>query len=390
MTTTIQSDDLVIIGGGIMGLMTAYYASAFVDNITILEKKTIGCENKEAASFSFTRSIRVDFLEPFYARLAYEAVGMWRELEKLTDKRLFVNCGCMNIAKDSITPNLEQTYAERSYQNIKSLNFKPRMLSRTELRQYYPQFEADIGTLDNQGGFLFLPAITELMLRLLKSRGVKILENTNVVDIQESSSGVLVESSRGRLVAESLVVVAGKGTNEVLGRVRGNRLQLPITYNRPQRKYYYPSSDIAEHFLPENFPVFAYTDVGIYGHPIFDRAKGAVKVAYFVPVGIKKDDQKIRCVEDFVNECLPVLKDVPSEEITDADNCWYDIVADDDFILGELPGFKRILVGTGWRGTGYKFAPWVGKTISQLALQRGTVYDINQFSLRRFNNETVK
>jgi len=40
--------------------------------------------------------------------------------------------------------------------------------------------------------------------------------------------------------------------------------------------------------------------------------------------------------------------------------------------------------GVGWRGTGYKFAPWVGKVLAQLAVQRGTVYDIGRFSPARF------
>ncbi len=60
-----------------MGLCTAYYASEFVQNITILEKATIGAENKAAASFSYTRSMRNDYLDPLYARLAYEARKLW-------------------------------------------------------------------------------------------------------------------------------------------------------------------------------------------------------------------------------------------------------------------------------------------------------------------------
>ena len=68
--------DLIIIGGGVMGLCTAYYASQFTDRVTLLEKASIGVENKEAASFSYTRSVRNDYLDPFYARLAYEAIRL--------------------------------------------------------------------------------------------------------------------------------------------------------------------------------------------------------------------------------------------------------------------------------------------------------------------------
>ena len=66
------------------------------------------------------------------------------------------------------------------------------------------------------------------------------------------------------------------------------------------------------------------------------------------------------------------------------DTCWYDLVADDEFILGAVPGVSDVYTGVGWRGTGYKFAPWVGKVLAQLAAQRGTVYDIGRFTPARF------
>ncbi len=49
MKPTIQ--DLIIIGGGVMGLCTAYYASQFTHRITLLEKSTIGVDNKEGSGF---------------------------------------------------------------------------------------------------------------------------------------------------------------------------------------------------------------------------------------------------------------------------------------------------------------------------------------------------
>ena len=71
------------------------------------------------------------------------------------------------------------------------------------------------------------------------------------------------------------------------------------------------------------------------------------------------------------------------------DTCWYDLVADDEFILGAVPGADGLYTGVGWRGTGYKFAPWVGRVLAQLALQRGTVYDIGRFTPARFAAEGV-
>jgi glycine/D-amino acid oxidase-like deaminating enzyme len=59
-------------------------------------------------------------------------------------------------------------------------------------------------------------------------------------------------------------------------------------------------------------------------------------------------------------------------------------VADDDFILGPVPGVAGVFTGVGWHGTGYKFAPWAGRVLAQLALQGGTVYDIRRFAPGRF------
>src|SRR2546423_14217913 len=104
-----EIQNITIIGGGIMGLCTAYYASEFVQNITILEKATIGPENKAAASFSYTRSIRNDYLDPLYARLAYEARTLWLELQSKAAEPFIIDCGWLKISKESITHKINET-----------------------------------------------------------------------------------------------------------------------------------------------------------------------------------------------------------------------------------------------------------------------------------------
>ena len=59
-------------------------------------------------------------------------------------------------------------------------------------------------------------------------------------------------------------------------------------------------------------------------------------------------------------------------------------LAADEFIPGAVPGAPDVYTEVEWRGTGYKFAPWVGKVLAQLAVQRGTVYDIGRCTPARF------
>jgi sarcosine oxidase / L-pipecolate oxidase len=384
MSQTAEAQDLVIIGGGIMGLMTAYFASELAEHIVILEKRTIG--NQEASSFSFTRSMHTDYLDSLYARLAYEALGMWHELRDRTGQPLLVDNGCLNIAKETVTPKLDETYTAKCYEVVEGLGLRPEKLSKEAFQKRYPQFDVDFGYLNSAGGYFNLRIIADTLVGLLRERGVEIIENVDTDEIVEENDQVRVNTNKGVFVAKKVVITpGGKWANEVLELVKGNELRLPIKLTRPESRYYYPGPDQREQFLPENFPVFAYPDVGIYGHPITDEQKGAIKVAFYEPSDFEPDaDGKIRGVADFVEECMPTLKNMRSEVVTDADQCFYDVVEDGHFVLGGLPRYQHIFIGTGWHGAGYKFSPWVGKTLSQLALQNGTVYDIKQFSPGRF------
>src|SRR3989338_10878969 len=112
-------EDLIVVGGGIMGLFTAYYASQYSKNIILLEKRTVG--NKFSASSGYSRSIRNDYLNPFYSCLAAESQKMWRDLEVKTDRKFIIKNGCFNIAKKDVTSKLEETYAQKNYQILKKL-----------------------------------------------------------------------------------------------------------------------------------------------------------------------------------------------------------------------------------------------------------------------------
>ncbi|HEX9131151.1 MAG TPA: FAD-dependent oxidoreductase [Ktedonobacteraceae bacterium] len=377
--------NLTIIGGGIMGLCTAYYASEFVQRITILEKATIGEANKTAASFSYTRSIRNDYLDPLYARLAYEARKLWLELQSKAAEPFLIDCGCLNIAKESITNELAETYAAQSCNTLTSLHLKTEAFTRETLQQRFPQFDADMGRLDVEAGMLYVPVITQTLLALLKQRHVNIVEGVNVTGVEHRDKHLYIGTDAGEFLTEKLVVTAGLGTNDVLQCIDGCALRFPLIPDRPsQCKYFIPLAEKRAMFTSDALPVFAYLDAGIYGHPIYQGKTPGVKIGFYNPPDINRLNTSIHDVHSFVEECMPALRDADAVDVTDVDQCFYDLVADDNFILGNVPGFSNISVGVGWRGTGYKYAPWVGRTLMQLALQEGTVNDISHFSPQRF------
>jgi glycine/D-amino acid oxidase-like deaminating enzyme len=378
-----MTEDVVVIGGGVMGLFTAYHASQRSDRVVVLERGRVG--DPMTASYGRTRSYRSDYLDPTYVRLAREALRLWDEFESRTRATALVRCGCMNIAKRSVTPELASTYAELSYRILQQLGVPSASLTGEALRARFPYLEADAGYLDLDGGVVNLPAVTAALRRALANRGVQLVEEVTTHLVIRDLDLIRVETAAGVWRSRSLVVTAGLGTNDVLERLEGSSLHVPITRDRPvEAKYYTPRDSARSLFTSDAMPVIAYLDAGIYCHPIVDGLVDKVKIGYYHPPDLPRVSTAIDSVISFVEQCLPGLIGAHVEPVDDVDGCDYDLVADDEFVLGAVPGFPGAYVGVGWRGTGYKFAPWVGRVLAQLALQQGTVYDIGRFDPARF------
>jgi sarcosine oxidase len=381
-----MTEDVVIIGGGVMGLFTAYRASQHTDRVVVLERRRVG--DPMTASYGRTRSYRSDYLDPTYVRLAREALRLWDEFESQTGSAALVRCGCMNIAKRSVTPEITSSYGELSYRLLQQLGIPSGSLTGKALRARFPYVDADAGYLDLDGGVVNVPAVTTALRRALASRGVQLVEEVATHLVLRDADLIRVETDAGVWRSRSLVVTAGHGTNDVLERLEGTSLRVPIARDRPiEAKYFTPPDSIRSLFTSDAMPVIACLDVGIYCHPIVDGLIDKVKIGYYHPPDLPRSSTTIDSVTSFVEQCLPGLIGARTEPVDDVDGCDYDLVADDDFVLGAVPGFPGAYVAVGWRGTGYKFAPWVGRVLAQLALQEATEYDIGRFDPGRFTKE---
>jgi sarcosine oxidase len=374
-----MTHDLVVIGGGVMGLFTAHHAAERGADAVVLERGRIG--DPATASFGRTRSFRSDYLDPHYARLAQEAFRLWEEFERLTGIEVLVRCGCMNVAKRSVTPDLDGTYARQSAAVLTSIGTTPEALDAEALRHRFPYLEADVAQLEHDAGVVDVGAATSGLVARVNT-----IEGVTTRAIARDGDAYRISTDAGELVARSLVIAAGHGTNDVLRRLPGCRLQVPITRDRPREaKYFVPPRQDRDRFTSRAMPVIAYLDAGVYCHPIVDGLVDAVKIGYYNPPDVPRDRTSIDSIASFVEQCMPGLRGAAISDVEDVDGCDYDVVADDDFVLGAIPGLDHAFVGVGWRGTGYKFAPWVGRVLAESAVQGGTVYDIARFDPARFD-----
>ena len=383
--------DLVIVGGGVMGMFTAYTAAQHGSRVAVLERGRLG--DPATASYGRTRSYRRDYLDATYARLADEAVRLWDQFEAANGAEVLVRCGCMNIAKAAVTPDLAKTYATLSKDVMTQLGMPVQRATGADVAATYPYLVADVADLDPVGGLVNLPAVNATLQAGLAATGTPVHQDTEVSAIERDGAQLRITTSAGTFLTSSLVVTAGHGTNDVLALLPGNTLQVPITKDRPHdAKYFRPPADQRHLYTSDAMPVIAYLDTGIYLHPIVDGLIDKVKIGYYNPPDMPataSGTTSIDNIAEFVEQCMPGLAGSEVTQVLDVDQCDYDLVADDNFVIGAVPGYDNVFVGVGWRGTGYKFAPWVGRVLYELALRQGTVYDIGQFSPARFTTPAV-
>jgi glycine/D-amino acid oxidase-like deaminating enzyme len=375
--------DLLVIGGGVMGLFTAYTAAQQHERVMVVEKGRVG--DPATASFGRTRSYRRDYLDAGYARLADEAIRLWTEFEARSGTEVLVRCGCLNIATASVTPDLAATYAGRSTDVLRRLGMPVTSYDAAGVAERYPFLRADRADLDPAGGLVDLPAVTRALVEGLRETKTDVLEQVDTSAIRREGDLVRVVTDTGEFVTRALVITAGHGTNDVLALLPGNELRVPITKDRPSdAKYFVPPPGRRHLFTSDVMPVIAYLDTGIYLHPIVEGLIDAVKIGYYDPPDMPRGRTSVDSIAAFVEQCLPGIAGARITQVGDVDQCDYDLVADDEFVLGAVPGFTNVHVGVGWRGTGYKFAPWVGRVLFELACREGTVYDIARFDPARF------
>jgi glycine/D-amino acid oxidase-like deaminating enzyme len=366
--------------------MTAYYAAPLAESVTILERTRVG--DPGTASYALTRSVRHDYLDPRYARLAAEARRLWLDLQARSGRRLLIECGLLNLAKASVTPDIAGTYGARGFDVLAQLGLRRDSFSAAQLAARFPEFEVDAGWLDMDAGLADVAAVTEVLTEALRERGVTVHEGVGVRGIGRDSGGWQVAIDYGAIGSDAVVIAAGLGTNELLGLLPDCPVRFPLRPDRPfQSKYFIPAESDRDRFTDQVLPTFAYLDVGIYGHPIVPGRTPGVKIGFYNPPDAQIIASPIGSVEDFVAECIPGLRDAQVVDVATAsgvDTCSYDLVADDEFIIGPVPGAEGVYAGVGWRGTGYKFAPWAGLVLAQLAMKQDTSYDIARFAPARF------
>lgn len=368
--------DVIVIGGGTMGTAAALALARRGARTIVLEQ--FGHIHDQGSHGGETRVIRHVYAEsPEYVPLVRRADALWQELETETGEPILVRCGGLELA----APGFH--HARRARESADEHAIPYEWLTPREAMARWPMFHIpdDWDALYSPvSGFLRNgPALTA-MAQVARRHGAIIREHAAVETWGAKHNYVYANTREGRVEADSLIVTAGAWTGRLLARIG-----LPLEIRR-KTLWWQKVADPLQ-FQPDRFPVFI-TDSShgeIYGFPI-DGTPG-LKIANHAggePVDVAAVDRATRPGENA--DCLALTGEIFTGVLPDVVRsavCLYAMTPDTDFILDHYPAQRRIAIGAGFSGHGFKFAPAIGEMLASLVLDPETA-PMPRFSLARF------
>jgi sarcosine oxidase len=342
--------DVAVVGGGVMGLATAWELTRRGRRPVVLERFARG--HREGASHGATRNFNNAYDQDHYLDLLVRARAGWDSLGDVGGAPLLrlhglVTHGDVDVAavRDGLTAR----------------GIPAELISAAEAAGRWPgmRFEGDVLWSSDAGVVRAADALRELERRILAAGG-EVRWSTPVAHIGETPDGAVVELADGsRLQADTVVVTAGAWTEKLLSRI--GLPALTVTEETPA--HFPPRADAA-------WPSFNhYTDPAAYPATVYGMPTPGegVKVGFHLVGDTVDPDARPHvpthqtALADYVREWMPGLDPDGAVPIS----CTYTSTADGTFVLDRR---GHVVVGAGFSGHGFKFATGVGAVLADLAL----------------------
>jgi monomeric sarcosine oxidase len=363
--------DICILGGGIMGLATAYSISKASDSkVLLLDRYGVGSEY--SSSNDINRVFRYSYgNDELYTRMAVESVKLWKKLEQESGKGILLPTGLLMLQGEDANAN---GFNEASYRTLTRMKLGAEQLEADDLKKRFPQFRAKKGFFDPHGGVLLASKALHILSSLSEKHGVKISKGqARKLNFGDHPSVATVDGENVRF--RKLVVTIGPWSNNLL-----NPEQASMVPTRQQLIYFKPKSSL-HRFRPGNCPVF-FTDTH-YGLPA--AGIDAVKVSpkeLNDPVDPESVDRSVdnEQIVEAREVCRRFVPDLADCNVVRTKVCLYDMSKNLDFVLDRDSEHPDVVYGYGFSGHGFKFAPLIGTLLSELVLDEKPTFGLERFS----------
>lgn len=317
---------------------------------------------------------------------------IWRSLEAETGETLLTACGALVMGPGSgvSSHHGKPDFVGRSIDAARAFAIPHEVLDGRAVARRFPQFRHLGGDekayYEPGGGYVRPERCIAAQLHRAGALGAEIRTGTTVRSIRQEPGGVRIETDRGLVQADQVVVAAGAWTAPLLGAPFTDLL----TVNRQLLHWY--ALDDASAYGPDA-PVFIWmhgsgdTDY-LYGFPPLP-GEAEVKVAteqYATSTQAESLDRVVSPAESAAMHRHHVAGRLAgaSARVTRAAACLYTVTPDRGFIIDRHPRMDRVLVVSACSGHGFKHSAGIGEAVAEEMLQGGGRIALAPYALARF------
>ena len=372
--------DVVIIGGGVHGLATAYYlAQQGVTNVAVLEARDVGF----GGSGRNTAIVRSNYRTPEGIAFYDHSVKLYEKLAGELDYNImFSQRGHLTLAH---TERGVSGLRERALTN-QLCGVNSRLIFPDEIREHVPDMQLE-GSLrypvmaalyHPPGGIIRHDAVVWAYARGADAGGVHVHQLTEVTDLEVTDGAISgVVTNRGRIKAGA-VVNATAGYASTIAAMAGR--QLPLETHPLQAL-------VTEPLKPWLHSVIVSSTLHVYVSQT-DRGELVIgaEVDDYASYSLRGTLPFAESAATHLLELFPFLANVRMLRQW-AGLC--DMTPDYSPIIGEDPLVKGLFMTVGWGTYGFKAGPASGHLLAEMIASGRTPERLEPFSPGRFAEDRL-
>lgn len=367
-----ETADVVIVGGGVMGCALAYQLSNRGVDVLLLERETLGSQSTAKCA----GGVRQQFSLEANVRLQQMSVRMFEDFEQETGHPAdFRQIGYLFVL--TLPQHVEDFRRNIEMWHRLGLD-EARWVDPDEASRMVP-----ILNVDDVLGCTFCPTdgvaspadVTAGYVAAARRRGAKLKEGVEVVGIDVAGERVQGVRTRTGDVATRVVFNCAGAWSASVGRMAG--VEIPIL---PYRRQVAVTGTFPQ--VPRTNPMTVDFQTSLYFHPEGDGVLIGMSDRSEAP-GFNTEVNW-----DFLEKMLEqAARRAPALADAGIKTAWaglYETSPDHQAILGRVPEVEGFWCAAGFSGHGFMQAPAAALLLTQLLLDSHADVDIGNFAFERF------